>query len=70
MPKYEIVLIPLADRRPGATGVTEREERNFANLGEALNCGREMYGSHQDSAAGFQIYNALGHLIHEWRRDA
>ena len=64
MPEYEVVLIPLPF---GGAEIAAREERSFANLGEALQTGREMYRPHQDRAAGFQIRNALGQLIHEWR---
>jgi hypothetical protein len=63
MPRYAIQLIPPA----GGSGVTDREERQFANLGAALQRAREMYRSHERSATGFRISNAVGELIHEWR---
>jgi len=67
MPRYEVALIPVDSDKSDNASVTDREERNFADLGEALQCGREMYSLHQDRAAGFRILNALGRLIHEWR---
>ena len=67
MPRYTIILLPRADAKLGGTGITNSEERQFANLGEALQCAREMYHSHKDSATGFQICDAAGNPIHEWR---
>ena len=51
-----------------ATVSIEPEERQFANLGAALQRGREMYRAHESSAIGFRICNALGEIIHEWKR--
>ena len=65
MPHYAIELIPLSDDAPGSA-VPEREERRFANLGEALERAREMYQGHRSSAKGFRIFNALGELLHVW----
>ena len=70
MPSYTLVLLYDAPPNPGGSGTIDREERQFANLGEALQRGREMYKYHQKSAVGFQILDAGGGLIHEWRGDA
>jgi hypothetical protein len=70
MPSYAIVLLYDPPTKLGANGTTDREERQFANLGEALQRAREMYLHHQQSAIGFQILDAGGGLIHEWRGDA
>jgi hypothetical protein len=64
MPRYAIELIP----PPGGSGVTNHEERQFANLGTALQRAREMYRVHESSAIGFRISNAAGELVHEWRK--
>ncbi|MGH7110289.1 MAG: hypothetical protein ACREFK_07655 [Stellaceae bacterium] len=66
MPRYTIVLLSRDDTKPGGTGITDREERQFANLGEALQRAREMYRSHEQSAIGFQIRDAADIVIHEW----
>jgi hypothetical protein len=63
MPRYAIELIP----PPGGSGVTDHEERQFANLGAALERARELYRVHERSATGFRISNAAGELVHEWR---
>jgi hypothetical protein len=65
MSRYAIELIP----PPGGSGVTDREERQFANLGAALQRAREMYRSHERSATGFRILNAADELVHEWREE-
>ena len=70
MPRYMIVLVYPRTDKPGGSDNTDREERQFANLGEALQRGRAMYRSHEKSAIGFQIRDAAGSLIHEWKRDA
>jgi hypothetical protein len=70
MPSYTIVLLYASPTKPGGSGTIDREERQFANLGEALQRAREMYQHHQKSAVGFQILDAGGGLIHEWRGDA
>ena len=70
MPLYAIGLLPRPSAKPGGSDITDREERQFSNLGEALLRARKMYQTHQDSAIGFQICDALGSLIHEWRCDA
>ena len=67
MPRYTIALIS-PDDKPGGSDIREREERQFANLGEALQRGREMYRAHEISAIGFRIYNVAGEVVHEWRR--
>ena len=46
MPRYTIALIS-PENKPGGSVVREREERQFANLGEALQRGREMYRVHE-----------------------
>jgi hypothetical protein len=43
MPHYRIELTPQRGDKPGGNGVTDREERRFANLGEALDRAREMH---------------------------
>jgi hypothetical protein len=63
MPRYTSVLLYHPTDKPSGG-----EERQYANLGEALQRGREMYRSHESSAIGFQISNALGTVIHQWRR--
>ena len=68
MPRYTIVLLDRPTDKPGEGGTTDREERQFANLGEALQRGRAMYRSHESSAIGFRICDAGGAVIHEWRR--
>src|SRR5438477_10437804 len=70
MPNYAIVLLYDPPTKPGGSGTIDREERQFANLGEALQRAREMYQHHQKSAIGFQILDAGGGLIREWRADA
>ena len=70
MPSYTITLLYDPSTKPGGSGTIDREERQFANLGAALQRAREMYQRHQKSAIGFQILDALGGLIHEWRGDA
>jgi hypothetical protein len=71
MPSYAIVLLYDPPTKPGGSGTTDREERQFANLGEALQRAREMYRHRQESAIGFQILEGRGgSLIHEWRGDA
>ncbi|MGH7040375.1 MAG: hypothetical protein ACREE4_03195 [Stellaceae bacterium] len=67
MPRYIIILLPRADVKPGGIGITNSEERQFANLGEALQRAREMYNFHKDSAGGFQIRDAANIPIHEWK---
>jgi len=66
MPKYAISLLHNPGEEPDS-GI-EPEERQFANLGEALQRGREMYRAHESSAIGFRICDALGEVIHEWKR--
>ena len=66
MPTYAISLLHNPGDEP-SNGI-EPEERQFANLGEALQRGREMYRAHESSAIGFRICDALGEVIHEWRR--
>jgi hypothetical protein len=66
MPHYTIELIPLRGDKPGGDGVTDREERRFANLGEALDRAREMYRFQNASTKGFRIFNAAGELLHVW----
>ena len=68
MPRYAIVLLPRPTDKPGGSGITEREEHQFANLGEALQRGREMYRAHESTAIGFRICDELGEAIHEWKR--
>jgi len=68
MPRYTIVLLYPPTAKPDESGAADREERQFANLGEALERGRAMYRSHESSAVGFQICDAAGAVIHEWRR--
>jgi hypothetical protein len=63
MPRYAIKLIPPR----GGNGVTDSEERQFANLGAALQRARELYRAHESSAIGFRISNAVDELVHEWR---
>jgi hypothetical protein len=70
MPSYAIVLLYDPPAKPGGSGTIDREERQFANLGEALQRAREMYQDHQKSAIGFQILDVGGGIIHEWRGDA
>jgi hypothetical protein len=43
MPHYTIELIPWRGGQPSSGGVPDREERRFANLGDALQLAREMY---------------------------
>ncbi|MFZ3235674.1 MAG: hypothetical protein WA184_09925 [Stellaceae bacterium] len=69
MPNYAITLL-YDPAKPGGSGTIDREERQFANLGEALQRARELYNRRQNSAIGFQILAAGGGLIHEWRGDA
>ena len=59
MPSYAIVLLYDPPTKPGVSGTIDREERQFANLGEALQRAREMYQRHQKSAIGFQILDAV-----------
>jgi hypothetical protein len=68
MKRYTILLLNRPDGKPGGSEITVREERQFANLGEALQRGRKMYQSHESSAIGFRVCDAAGTLIHEWRR--
>ena len=68
MPKYAISLLHHTGATSEGTGITRREERNFANLGEALQRGRTLYKSHESSAIGFQISDAFGNPIHQWRQ--
>jgi hypothetical protein len=49
MPSYAIVLLYDPPTKPGGSGTTDREERQFANLGEALQRAREMYRHRQES---------------------
>ena len=65
MPRYAIELIPPR----GGNGVIDREDRQFSNLGAALQRAREMYRVHESSAIGFRISNAAGELVHEWREE-
>jgi hypothetical protein len=66
MPKYAISLLHNRGEEPG--GHIEPEERQFANLGEALQRGREKYRAHESTAIGFRICDELGEVIHEWKR--
>jgi hypothetical protein len=66
MPRYTIVLL-YDPPKPGGSGTIEREEGQFASLGEALQRAREMYRRHQSSATGFKILDAVGSLVHGWR---
>jgi hypothetical protein len=66
MPTYAISLLHKPGDEP-SNGI-EPEGRQFANLGEALQRGREMYRAHESSALGFRICDALGDVIHEWKR--
>jgi len=68
MPRYTIAVIT-SDDKPGGSDMREREERQFANLGEALQRGREMYRAHESSAIGFRIYDAADQVVHEWKRE-
>ena len=68
MPRYTIGLITAEDKS-GGSGIREREEGHFANLGEALQRGREMYRAHESSAIGFRIYDAADQVVHEWKRE-
>ena len=67
MSHYTIELIPLRDEKPALGGTTDREERRFTNLGEALQRAREMNRWYDATAIGFRISNAAGELVHEWR---
>ncbi len=66
MPHYTIELIPRGDDKPDLHGIRDREERRFANLGEALERAREMHRWQNASAKGFRIFNAKAELVHEW----
>jgi hypothetical protein len=66
MPHYRIELIPPRNDEPGGDGVTDREERRFANLGAALDRAREMYRWKNASAKRFRVFNAAGELLHVW----
>jgi hypothetical protein len=66
MPKYAISLLHNPGEKRGSD--IEPEERQFANLGEALQHGREMYRAHESTAIGFRICDELGEVIHEWKR--
>ena len=66
MPHYTIELIPLSDNKPGSGDATDREERRFANLGDALERARELYRGRIATAKGFRIFNAAGELLHVW----
>jgi hypothetical protein len=55
MPSYAIVLLYDPPTKPGGSGTIDREERQFANLGETLQRALEMYQHHQKSAIGFQF---------------
>jgi hypothetical protein len=66
MPYYRVELIPYRNDKPGGDGITDREERRFANLGEALDRAREMYRWKNAPAKGFRIFNAAGELLHVW----
>ncbi|HEY2842572.1 MAG TPA: hypothetical protein VGJ09_02935 [Bryobacteraceae bacterium] len=68
MPRYAIVLLYDPPTKPGSSGTIDREERQFTNLGEALQRARRIYQDHVNSAIGFQILDAAGSLIHEWKR--
>jgi hypothetical protein len=65
MPHYAIELIPFGADRPD-TRIPEREERRFANLGEALERAREIYRRSKATAKGFPIFNAARELLHAW----
>jgi hypothetical protein len=67
MPTYAISLLHNPGDEP-SNGIEPEERRQFANLGEALQRGREMYRAHESSAIGFRICGALGEVIHEWKR--
>jgi hypothetical protein len=67
MPRYTIALIS-PDNKPGESEIGEREERQFDNLGEALQRGREMYRQRESSSVGFRIYNVAGEVVHERKR--
>ena len=58
MPHYTIELIPWREGEPSGGGVPDREERRFANLGEALQLAREMFRGRNATAKGFRIFNA------------
>jgi hypothetical protein len=66
MPHYTIELIPWRGGQPSSGGVADREERRFANLGDALRLAREMYRGRNATAKGFRIFNAAGELLHVW----
>ena len=66
MPHYTIELIPLGDHQPRAGGIPDQDTRRFANLGEALQLGRDMYRARNATAKGFRIFNAAGELLHAW----
>ena len=66
MPHYTIELIPLGKDQPGLGDTTDREERRFANLGDALERARELYRGRNAAAKGFRIFNAAGELLHVW----
>jgi hypothetical protein len=66
MPHYTIELIPWRGGEPSGRGVQDREERRFANLGDALQLAREMYRGRNATAKGFRIFNAAGELLHVW----
>ena len=66
MPHYTIELIPLGDNKRGSGDATDREERRFANLGDALERARELYRWRNAPAKGFRIFNAAGDLLHVW----
>jgi hypothetical protein len=66
MPHFRIELIPRGNDTPRLGVTPDREERRFANLGEALQRAREMYRARDASAKGFRIFNAAGELLHVW----
>jgi hypothetical protein len=69
VPRFNIVLLDRPGGKPGGSGSTNRDERHFASLQRAVQRAREMYQSHENSVIGFQVYDAAGKLVHEWKRD-
>ncbi len=68
MPLYTIEVLRRPDRKSGEGGIMGREQHQFANLGEALQCAREMYRLHEASSVGFRILDAADNVVHEWKR--
>ena len=68
MPKYAISLLHSPGEGPSSN--IEPEERQFANLGEALQRGREMYRAHESTAIGFRIATSWAKLSTSGNADA